>query len=70
MIRPLKKSLILGTILLLSLFYTFFKYRKSGEYGTIWCWVVNFILILFIFINKTSKKYDEKKEQMDNKKLI
>ena len=70
MIRPFRKSLILGTILLLSLFYTFFKYRKSGEYGTIWCWVVNFILILFIFINKTSKKYDEKKEQMVNKKLI
>lgn len=68
-IRPFRKSLILGTILLLSLFYSLYTYGKSGEYGTIWCWVVNFILILFIFINKTSKKTnDEKKERINNQK--
>ena len=56
MIKPFKKSLVLGTISLLFLFFSLYTYRESGEYGTVWCWIVNFILILFIFINEKPKK--------------
>ena len=43
------RSLTLAISAAIPFFYTYIKYRKTNEWGSIWCWLINsFCLVLLI----------------------
>jgi hypothetical protein len=44
-----KKVFIIPLIGVLVFLYTYFKYRKSNEWGSIWCWLINSICLYLLF---------------------
>lgn len=54
-IIPFWKAIIYFGLLLFSFLYSILKYNKTKEFGTIWCWVSIFFIILFTILNSKNK---------------
>jgi hypothetical protein len=43
------KNFLLPLLSVITFFYTYIKFRKSNEWGSIWCWSINFLCLYFLF---------------------
>lgn len=54
--RPSPKAIVFAGLLLGSFMLSYFRYYKSLEYGSVWCWVVNALAIVWIVMNRKSEE--------------
>jgi len=51
-VSPIWKGSLILSILVITCLYSVYMYGKTKEYGSIWCWITNFILLLIVYINR------------------